>query len=291
MTSYRLTFVTPLISRGCYENRPEIRPSSVRGQLRWWFRGLGGSYRDEKELFGGIHGKPVASSRIVLRVGGMEGGTGSVPSLPHKRGMAASSKAAFLAGAAFDLHVLMRRMPSSYGAMIQSFEKAMHAWLLAGSLGLRSTRGAGSFVWKAVRGTGAGMPADLESYKRQLRVVIGPPSLATNAGLCAWILGRSFSDPEDARRCISDTVGGKDDKSGASDLARIGFPLGRVFGGRKTSPLRFRIVQLAEEFYIVAVWDNRGNVTGNKPQDLHSAIDLLKRKDKEIGYILGSEIC
>lgn len=34
MTSYRITFTAPLFSKGSYDNQPEIRPPSIRGQLR-----------------------------------------------------------------------------------------------------------------------------------------------------------------------------------------------------------------------------------------------------------------
>ena len=54
MTKYHIRFITPLFSRSMLEDSPEIRPSSIRGQLRWWFRALGGNAIDEKAVFGGI---------------------------------------------------------------------------------------------------------------------------------------------------------------------------------------------------------------------------------------------
>ena len=52
----------------------EIRPSEIRGQLRWWFRALGGFKADarpvkeqEEFYFGGVGGSPM-HSRIIVRV-------------------------------------------------------------------------------------------------------------------------------------------------------------------------------------------------------------------------------
>ncbi|MCL2104631.1 MAG: type III-B CRISPR module RAMP protein Cmr1 [Kiritimatiellaeota bacterium] len=39
----RLSFITPTFLAGANQNTPEIRASSIRGQLRWWFRVLGGT--------------------------------------------------------------------------------------------------------------------------------------------------------------------------------------------------------------------------------------------------------
>ena len=61
--SFRLEFITPLFSRGAYEDRPEIRAASIRGQLHAWFRVLGGEPADEKSIFGTVHGDAVAKAR------------------------------------------------------------------------------------------------------------------------------------------------------------------------------------------------------------------------------------
>ena len=97
MNSYRLTFITPLFSKGSYDDRPEIRPPSIRGQLHWWFRALGGSHSDEKAIFGGVHGGTTAS-KVVVRVNDVIGETDMFATLPHKSGVDASFKRAFKPG-------------------------------------------------------------------------------------------------------------------------------------------------------------------------------------------------
>src|SRR5215470_1516467 len=43
--TYNLTFITPCFFAGANQAVAELRPSAIRGQLRWWFRALGGSAR------------------------------------------------------------------------------------------------------------------------------------------------------------------------------------------------------------------------------------------------------
>ena len=280
MTSYRLTFITPLFSKGTYDDLPEIRPPSIRGQLHWWFRALGGKYADENAIFGGVHGGAVAS-KIVVRVGNVSGKIGKVATLPHKPGGQKSEKTAFLPTATFDLHLFERLGGLSKGHRV-SFQRALEAWLLAGTLGLRATRASGSFVWQpAETGTeGILMPDTLADYRQRLEMVFG------GSALKVILLDEPFKNPEEARVCLSDTLGGRDDPHGTSDLTQLNDPLGRIWPKRKTSPLRFRIVMIGELFHIVALWDGRSEVTGNLPGDFEGVVNLLATRGKRIGQML-----
>ena len=60
-------FTTPTFLCGADQSLAEIRPASIRGQLRWWFRVLGGTGAQEAAVFGGVHGGTVASP-VVVRV-------------------------------------------------------------------------------------------------------------------------------------------------------------------------------------------------------------------------------
>jgi len=279
MTSYRLTLITPLFSKGSYDDRPEVRPSSIRGQLHWWFRALGELPADENAVFGSVHSNPVLASKVVIRVGNVQGATGQIGTLPHKHGGHASRKWAFTPGTSFELYWLER-----LGGLRQhhrkAFERTIEGWLLAGTLGLRATRAAGSFVWEALTPGGARMPDTLQAYTARCAEVL------KNAPLRFALLQEAFDSAEEARRVVSDTLGGREDSKGSNDLERLRNPLGRVFGGRKTSPLRFRIVQVAGAFHIAALWDDRRKVTGNLQGDLKAIIDLLASRDKPIGRLL-----
>ena len=278
MTSYRLQFITPLFSKGSYDDQPEIRSPSIRGQLHWWFRALGGNHSEEKGIFGGVHGG-LASSKIVVRVGEIRGKTGNCATLPHKLGGQASEKAAYLPGTAFDLN-FTERLGGLTEPQRRSFYRTLEAWLMVGTLGLRATRAGGSFTWQPNTPDAVAMPTTPESYAKCLSQIFSASSLQVR------LLKQSFASAEIARLCVSDTIGGREDPYGTSDLARLRDPLGKIHQGRKTSPLRFRIVRLCESHHIVATWDNRSVVTGNRPGDFDGIVRLLESRGKDIGTAL-----
>jgi hypothetical protein len=163
--TYTLTFLTPCFCAGADQSRADIRPSAIRGQLRWWFRALGGSKPAEREIFGGVGGEPTASSVMIrisdvvkpssawtpprvdpnapssyvwyfARVSGKAPGSGSGTPGPRW-----NKDAVFSPDTSFKLHVIRRREFTS-----PLFEKALSCFLTLGSFGLRATRGLGAFT-------------------------------------------------------------------------------------------------------------------------------------------------
>jgi hypothetical protein len=278
MISHRLTFITPLFSKGSYDDSPEIRPPSIRGQLHWWFRALGGNSGDEKAIFGGVHGG-ASASKIVVRINNIKGDKGEVSTLPHHQGGQASPKWAFKPGTRCDLHLGLRLGGLGAGLTI-AFNRTVETWLLLGTLGLRGTRAAGSFASTPLEKGDPSPPATVAAYRSRCE------ELLKMAPLRLLFIETPFTNADEARRIVSDTIGGHGDFPGADSLARINHPLGKISGGRKTSPLRFRIVQIESAYHIAAVWDARENVTGNRPGDLAAVITLLRGKGKRIGHLL-----
>lgn len=277
MSTYHITFTTPLFSRGAYEDRPEIRAASIRGQLHWWLRALGGNATDEKAIFGGVHGD-ASASKVVIRVSQLPAASKrvQVATLPHKVGGQASPKWAIPVGESFALHVLQRLggLPANLNG---TFQKSLDTWLFLGTLGLRATRGAGSFVWVATD-PGPLYPKDFAEYEEQGRMLV------QGTAIRFALLAETYPSGEAARRVVSDTLGGRDDHSGQDDLRILHDPLGRIgHSGRKTSPLRFRIVRIGDQYRIAAVWDGRNQVTGNQPSDLAGVITLLAARKPRLG--------
>lgn len=284
MNSYRITLLTPLFSKGSYEDCPEIRPPSIRGQLHWWFRALGGTYDAEKTIFGGVH-QGATASKLVVRVSDISGKTGECATLPHKSGGQASPKHAFLPGTTFTLHLLWR-LGGVRAEEKALFDRARDAWLLAGSLGLRSTRCGGAFGWD-------GAPTDEDHYTKELNRICETTRLRFS------ILPVTFKTAEEARRNATDTISHQ-------ALVRQKFPLGAVKQGpsdtsnapqRKTSPLRLTVRRFPDGFRLIAVWDGREEVTGNTIQDLKEAAQVMSRggplsQPKTIGtLLLDSTLC
>lgn len=277
MIRHRLTFITPLFSKGSYDDRPEIRPASIRGQLHWWFRALGGSAADENAIFGSVHSKPIHASKIVVRVGAVSGQTGEVNTLPHKQGGQASPKWAYKTGATFDL-IITERLGGLSEAQRKLFDRTIRAWLLGGSLGLRTTRGGGAIHW-------VDAPPTSTEFRKQFGEAIGTANVKFD------LLDKVFNHPEDARRVITETIAHP-----ALEDAR--YPLGAVRQGkndpapsRKTSPLRLTVRKFDDGYRILALWDQRTNVTGNTPAHLRTVIERLangtpQSRPTEIGRLL-----
>lgn len=70
--TFTLEFATPALTAGASlkgsDSRAEIRAPSIRGQLRWWYRALGGSPQEEARLFGSVAGEQGQASTIILRI-------------------------------------------------------------------------------------------------------------------------------------------------------------------------------------------------------------------------------
>jgi len=82
-TIFTLEFINPAMISGASCKGPsstaEIRVTSIRGQLRWWFRALGGSSQDEALFFGSVAGDDCNASALILRVRQIEHADGAAP--------------------------------------------------------------------------------------------------------------------------------------------------------------------------------------------------------------------
>lgn len=263
-----LTFITPLFSHGATDT-PEIRPASIRGILHHWFRLVGGDDALEQSVFGCIgRGKdsPTASSKVVVRVSDIQARPGSQNTLPHKSGGEASPRTAFLPGASCTLWIASRRPLS--GEEETLFRNAVQAWLLMGTIGYRSTRAAGSFVWES-DDFPFPSPQDYQSAMDRL---------AAKGKFKAALLSEEYADPEKPRNIVSNSL----------SMTEHNRPLGGLRPQRKTSPLKYRLVRFGNRFRLVAVWDCRRAVTGNTPHDLRYLIDTLRARKPLIGEQLAS---
>lgn len=165
--SYTLEIITPCFCAGGDQGIAEIRPASIRGQLRWWFRVLGGTAETEREVFGGIAGS-ASASRVTIRVSsqrllhnwhlptvspndpasyvwyfasvsGKETGAGARATGPRWK-----SAGVLAPKSTFKLEILQRQIlwPENQ----TRFDLAIRCFLELGSMGLRISRGLGAFV-------------------------------------------------------------------------------------------------------------------------------------------------
>lgn len=170
---YHLKFIMPCFCAGADQGRAELRSSSARGALRWWFRALGGTPSEENEVFGCIAetSEKLRSSAIILRTEiTKQGVPWELPAIDPKNfssyiwhfvsksgGKSGESetkapgprwsKTAFIPqGTEWTLHFLQRRNLTE--ELQKKLEETLDCFLVLGSIGLRITRGLGAFVCK-----------------------------------------------------------------------------------------------------------------------------------------------
>jgi len=171
--TYHLELLTPCFCAGADQSRAEIRSPSIRGQLRWWFRTLGGTPIEERAIFGGVTGTASTSS-LVIRIQDVVAGPAWNP--PHVDPNSADSYVWYYASASangsrwtqqaatsprttFKLQLLQKH---SLPLNLQSqLDLALRCFLQLGAIGLRATRGLGAFTCLEI----PFQPATLETLK------------------------------------------------------------------------------------------------------------------------------
>ncbi len=163
MTSqtYELEFITSAFLTGADQGVAEMRATSVRGALRWWFRALGGTKEAEAEVFGGVQGGATRSKIVVRAVVTKPvhakfeeprpmsdlGYLYYFATVSGKReGIRVQPNAYFAPGTAFEIQIADRGVPENLKGLL---DRAVTCFLRLGALGLRATRGCGAFAEKS----------------------------------------------------------------------------------------------------------------------------------------------
>jgi len=162
MKKCTLTFLTPCFCAGADQNTPEIRPASIRGELRKWLRICGATLADETEIMGGIVNKDAKKSKVTIRVANEFKKAAHARDLPSSTGISNSAYLLHFANPMPKDHEQNRTADKRFIAPESSFDlividklkndihkvllyKAIDAMILLGSLGLRSTRTCGAW--------------------------------------------------------------------------------------------------------------------------------------------------
>lgn len=167
---FQLEVITPCFCGGARpEQQAEIRVPSIRGQLRWWFRALGGFrsqagipvHEQEDRIFGAARSDAGQASKIIIRVSPAAKSQLSTTSAKDSNGMNApvgtdrgyllfplrnNPKAVFDMGALpkFDMHVSWRGDQSLWPEIRALVTVFGHL----GSLGFRSRRAMGALAFR-----------------------------------------------------------------------------------------------------------------------------------------------
>ena len=158
---YDIEFITPCFCAGADQAHAEVRAPSIRGQLHWWFRALGGTKEQEGEIFGSVDNELGQSSSLMVRVMMVSNGKPWSPprvdpnsdsayvfyfaSVSGKvKGQRWTNQGNIPPGSKFCLFLNWRRGVSANSKGL--FNEALEAYLHFGGLGMRTTRGLGAIV-------------------------------------------------------------------------------------------------------------------------------------------------
>lgn len=165
MNNHKIEFecITPCFCAGVEQSHAEIRPSAIRGALRWWFRCLGGTLAQEEAVFGGANS--LKSSSIQVRVSEVRAVDFQIPNPAPMSPLAYilyfvsiagntdgkarfgtgarwQTKGALGPGSSFTLNLRqLRKLPIEGEKLLQSSIEAFRHY---GAIGLRTTRGFGA---------------------------------------------------------------------------------------------------------------------------------------------------
>ncbi len=143
---FKIKAITPIFMRGANQSQAEIRASSIKGLMRWWFRALAGSYfgdditglRKAEEFVFGSTGR---RSKVTVEITEMEIKRGNYP-LPmvwNKRKGIRIYREAIAPKSHFRL-----RLSSHDEECIKLASYSLLGLTYFGGIGFRSNRGAGS---------------------------------------------------------------------------------------------------------------------------------------------------
>lgn len=258
VTNFELEAITPIFMRGADQRNAEIRASSIKGLMRWWFRALAGNYfgndiaglrKVENYAFGSTSKK----SRVEIRVNCDQKPRNIVFKFrSNKPIFDRDSHVHELSYLWFSLKLLASKKQiekyypagTNFKVTIKSYDSktfnlaltSLWALVSLGSIGFRNRRGAGSLKFSG---------GDLEYLN----------------GLGLKPIFRKIEDLEDSIRCAIDVVG----KNLPSKLKKLSI----------LTPASYAI--LSENTSYVGLWRSHGNMPIELLKDYQSKYEAFRR--------------
>jgi len=271
------TFLTAAFPHGAYQsqgfNQPELRPPSVKGQLRWWYDALFDNKDTEDKLFGGLKNRRDGdqpgpeSSRVIVRIRCLTPHQSlPVDFIPHKGN--GVRKNCVPPGTQYEIHLIPRREGASEAEQTR-LERVLDAWLLLGAVGQRGNRAAGS-LWPE------NAPQTPDEFLKRSVELLG------NSRIKAAILDRDFGNDERQLRHVAGNF------LAGEAFHSCNTPFGEVDSRnriRKPSLLKLRAARLDGGLRLVALWDGRW--PKQPVSNLRRGIEIMAQEtDKPIGKLL-----
>jgi len=135
--------ITPMFLAGADGITPELRPASIKGALRFWWRAMNGHLEWKKmlELEGKIFGSTQQRSNLIIRIEKELKDISRVSLLPHKKG----SLTPCFPQSDENFIVKLSLSKIENGFTLESVKALFILTSILGGLGKRSRRGFGSF--------------------------------------------------------------------------------------------------------------------------------------------------
>lgn len=300
MKTYNLKFITPAFLCGAYPAKAELRAPSVRGALRWWFRVLGGTREEEESVFGSVRGK-AKKSKVVVRCeeetpvhGRFENQSPYLTFFVTHGGERNQPNAYFAAGTSFKLHIDSSAIDND--VLKAKYDRALKCFLLLGTLGSRATRGFGAFVSEPLL-TRDEFKVRIEELTKETDFIVGLAQYNYDVKAENWADVRRlhqqyggsefaycmenksekiFDSAKDAQRLLGGWLRGirlATGCNGKTDQSAFGY----IAGGRLSSALKLRPVQVREGFLPVVVYTDK-----TKPRTIDSQRDVVKKYSEDL---------
>lgn len=286
-TNIDFKLITPCFCAGAEQSNAEIRPTAIRGALRWWFRALGGTPDEEELVFGGVSKskassvqvrvseirkvdvgslpspKPMTPEAYILYFASIAGGEGA----NFGTGPRWNSNGCLGPGTTFKLHLRqLRKIPDPCKKLLElSVDTIRHY----GSIGLRVTRGFGAMQAKDVNAASFAA-LDTELLEKGFTIRRGSQchdkwdSLMVESG--KWL-------KNDLRAKFG--AGGGKGKGGKPPQATA---LGSIDPVRQTSAVYLRPIELDKKLFFSAFEAPHDRVLGSTSKYKHSE-PVLKSRD------------
>ena len=300
MKTYNLKFITPAFLCGANQSKAELRAPSIRGALRWWFRVLGGTREEEESVFGSVRGK-AKESKVVVRCeeetpvhGRFESQSPYLTFFVTHGGERNQPNAYFAAGTTFKIIIDSSALVDD--EIEAKFDRALKCFLLLGTLGSRATRGFGAFVTEPSLTqdefktqveeltSGSDLIVRLARYNydvkaenwadvRRLHQQYGGSEFA----YCMENKSaKIFDSAKDAQRFLGGWLRGirlATGCNGKTDQSAFGY----IAGGRLSSALKLRPVQVREGFLPVVIYTDKA-----KPKAIDSQRNDIEKYSEDL---------
>jgi CRISPR-associated protein Cmr1 len=173
--TFTCEIITPMFLSGADGSTPELRPSSIKGALRFWWRAMHGYlsitelHSKESDLFGG-GGKNAIKSGIIVKTSHPKyDGNYQAPMLPHKLIEKEQSwtKAYKPNTQTYQVHLSLAEIVNDFD--LDKMESLFNVTCLLGGLGRRSRRGFGSVMITKKDGELFSMPSSIDEIMLHIK--------------------------------------------------------------------------------------------------------------------------